>query len=101
MSESMTIEQAARMMNVSVRNVYKARELAATGRADLVEQVKAGKMSLHAALKAAKPSKHRTPNGCDRLMTAWHSATEDERAWFVANLQICSPVAERGMGVAS
>jgi hypothetical protein len=87
---SMTVKQAARMMNVSERTVYTAKELLATGRDDLIEQVEAGKLKLFRALKLAKPEKY-APASPDparylALVKAWNACTDDERALFAAKI---------------
>ena len=83
----MTVKQAAQLMNVSERQVYLARELVATGREDLVDSLMAGRMSLPAALRIAKPEKYdRRRNRYHDLVRAWNSCTEDQRAAFVAQI---------------
>jgi hypothetical protein len=79
-----TVKQAARLMNISERMVYMARELVATGREDLLEQVEAGKLSTLGALKLAKPEKYDKPK--DRftaLVRAFNACDDDERDRFV------------------
>jgi hypothetical protein len=84
LSARITIKQAAAAMNVSERLVYMALELQRTGREDLVQAVKQGRMTVLAALKIAKPEKYckfaaRKPT----LKQAWQAANEDERRTFL------------------
>ena len=82
-----TVAQAARLMNVSERSVYSARKLLASGRDDLVAEVEAGRMSLHAALNLARPSKYdERKDGLKALRRSWQQATDGERASFLAGL---------------
>jgi hypothetical protein len=83
----MTVKQAAQLMNVSERQVYLAKELVATGREDLVDTIMAGRMSLPAALKIAKPAKYdRRRNRYHDLVKAWNACSEDQRAAFAAQI---------------
>lgn len=80
----MTIRQAAQVMNVSERMVKMAIELMKTGRNDLFLAVEGGTMSMHRALKLAKPEKYDKPQ--DRLKvfkSSWNRATEAERLLFL------------------
>jgi hypothetical protein len=80
----MTIRQAAKSMNVSERSVKKAIELLKSGRSDLIAAVEAGSVSLHRALKLAKPEKYDKPrDGLKALVLAWHKANEVERHLFL------------------
>jgi hypothetical protein len=82
----MTVKDAARLMNVSERMVYMARELLATGCEDLCEGVQQGRMSLLAAVKAAKPEKYlktRSEQPLSRLKSEWQKASEAQRATFL------------------
>ena len=85
-----TVKQFAEILNVSERGIYNARELVRTGRADLIDRVWAGEMSVRGALKLAKPEKY-TPKPVgevryDALVKAWNACTEDQRAAFVAHI---------------
>jgi hypothetical protein len=83
----LTVKQAAQLMNVSERSIYKVRELQRTGRDDLCDAIMRGEMSIHAALKIAKPEKYdRRPDTLKALRRAWNAATEDERAWLLAEI---------------
>jgi hypothetical protein len=84
----MTAKDAARLMNVSERMVYMARELMATNRSDLVTKVEAGRMTMLGALKLAKPQKYgpKPGAGLKAIIVAWNKATEEERAWLLAKL---------------
>jgi len=79
--QSLTVKQAARVMNVSERSVYDAGKLIATGRTDLIEKVERGEMRLNRALilagVRAKPKKGNT------LLNAWRKASESERNEFI------------------
>jgi hypothetical protein len=80
----MTVRDAARLMNVSERMVYMARELQIC-RPDLAAKVMAGELSVLAALRIAKPekySKKREP--LDALKNAWVRASAAERMSFLA-----------------
>jgi hypothetical protein len=85
-----TVKQAAAIMNISERGVYNARELMRTGRADLIDRVWAGKLSVRGALKLAKPEKYASKTEgevrWDALVKAWNAVTEDQRAAFVAEI---------------
>ena len=59
----LTVKQAARLMNVSERNVYNARKLRRSGRDDLVARVECGELSINAALKLAYPPASGTQAG--------------------------------------
>lgn len=85
-----TVKQAAKFVNVSVRSVYGARQLKATGRDDLCAAVTAGTMSLHRALITAGVKK---PPKKDRgLFAAWKNATDGERESFLQWLSVTDPV---------
>ncbi len=77
-----TVKQAAALMNVSERMVYEARRLYRTGRADLIEQVKAGTLSLHRALILAGVKQPKIKTSFDVLKFAWISASNAERQSF-------------------
>jgi len=79
-----TAKQAAAVMNVSERSVYMAGRLMGSGRADLVEAVEQGRMSLHAALREIDGPKPR--DGLRELARAWAAATEEERETFLLAL---------------
>jgi hypothetical protein len=89
---SLTVKQAAALMNVSERSVYRAREVLATGRDDLFAKVLAGELSVLAALKIAKPEKYdRASIDPDKdryaaLVKAWNACTDDQRAAFVTQV---------------
>jgi hypothetical protein len=85
--QKLSVRQAARLMNVSERQVYKAGELFRIGREDLVTEVEAGRLALHAALKLAKPEKYRQePDPYLSLMKAFLSAPKDARYRFISLL---------------
>jgi hypothetical protein len=90
----LTMKQAAAVMNVSERSVYRAKELIATGREDLADEIMAGRLTLLGALKIAKPEKYGAGRnyqpGADKyaaLVKAWNNCDEDERARFIGSLR--------------
>jgi hypothetical protein len=78
-----TVAQAATMMNVSVRSVYKAKALIKTGREDLIAAVEAGNLAIDRALKLAMPERYKPRDGLAALTRAWCAASEDERTTFL------------------
>jgi hypothetical protein len=54
----LTVKQIAKLWNVSERMIYSALELIRTGREDICDEVIAGRLKMHAALKLAKPEKY-------------------------------------------
>ncbi|OPK06779.1 hypothetical protein BZ163_29695 [Pseudomonas sp. VI4.1] len=56
-SISLTVKQAAQVMNVSERSVYSARKIQREATPDVIEAVEQGRMSLNAALKTLNPDK--------------------------------------------
>lgn len=81
MHSKLTIDQAAKLMNVSRRSVFNARELRQTGRTDLWEAVESGEIGLTAALRLAKPEKYGTgKRDClKEVQRAWNAATAEDR----------------------
>ena len=82
-----TIKQIAIAAGVSERTLYMAIELIRTGREDLQMACLAGDMSLHAALKTAKPAKYSSE--ADRLAAlrkAWLACSSDEAAAFLTEI---------------
>ena len=57
-SQRLTVREAARIMNVSERQVYLAKELLRTGQDDLADRVMAGELTTLGALKIAQPEKY-------------------------------------------
>ena len=81
---NMTIRQAAEVMNVSERVVKMAGELIRTGRNDLISSVEAGTITVHRALKLAKPEKYdKPPDGLKFLKSVWGRASEVDRRLFL------------------
>jgi hypothetical protein len=71
-------------MNVSERMIYMCKELAAIGRDDLVAEVEAGRLTVLAALKIAKPEKYtRQQSKLQHLKRQWSAATLDEQVAFM------------------
>ena len=82
-----TVRQAAQIMNVSERTVFMARELMACARPDLARAVENGRLSLHAALAAVKPSKYgKKPDRLTVLLKAWEAANKAEKSAFLAKV---------------
>jgi len=76
-------------MNVSVRQVYKAKAVRRM-RPDLVPEIVAGRISLHEAWRIANRKPKET--GRDRLVKAWNAAAHEDRAWFlIALLEVHLP----------
>lgn len=87
LQRGLTTKQLALVFNVSERSIYMARELGATGRADLEERVMAGELSILGALKLAKPEKYdRKPDRMATLVKAWNACTDDQRNMFAARI---------------
>jgi formiminotetrahydrofolate cyclodeaminase len=80
-----TVKQTAATLGVSERAIYMARELMATGNQECIAAVNNGTMSLHGALKIAKPEKYdkRRAANLQSLKTAWRKASDKERDQFV------------------
>ena len=101
-SPRLTVKQAAAIMHVSERTIYKARELVRTRRADLEAEVMAGRLKLDAALKLARPEKYGDgrnykPGDDGRysaLVRAWNRCSDEERALFTAKLHATVTEAE-------
>ena len=84
----LTIEQAAKLMNVSERSVYLARELIRTGREDLCAKVEAGQLKILDALRLAKPEKYvKRRDRLRELRNVWRLATSEERAAFLSTMR--------------
>jgi len=82
--QRLSIAAAARLMNVSERSAYMARELMRTNRTDLCQDVENGKLSLLAALRQAKPAKYdKPPDRISALLKAWHKCSVEERNAFL------------------
>jgi hypothetical protein len=73
----LTVKQAAVMLNVSERLIYMAGKVQRL-RPDLGDKVMAGEMSLNEAHRIAIGKRRAT--SWDRLLTAWNSATDEDRA---------------------
>lgn len=74
--QSMTTKEIAQGMRISERQLYKAKEIFALGRGDLMEKVDAGEISLHFAWLEATGRQKAT--SWDRLVTAWNNATPED-----------------------
>ena len=81
-----TIKEAAKLMQVSERQVYYARKLRRSGRADLIEAARRDEITLHAALRIAYPPPPK--DGLRALLRAWRTATEEERGAFLQLIEI-------------
>ena len=90
-SQGLTVEQAAKLMNVSTRSVYDAMRLRRTGREDLIARVEAGELTLHRALILAGVKRERSR--LDAMKAAWAGASEGDRAaflqWVLAQYEGC------------
>jgi transposase-like protein len=90
-----TVREAARLMNVSERSIYMARQLLRSGRGDLVQAAERGEISLHAALQVIAPK--RPKDGLAPLIRAWNSATETERLVFLLQIsRLAGPTGDGG-----
>lgn len=88
----MTVKQAAQLMAVSERSVYKAREVMRL-RPDLEPLIASGELSLHKAWRVA--TEHKSPTAAEKLVQAWNAAPLEVRRDFYeavtdlsANLQV-------------
>jgi hypothetical protein len=79
---TMTRKQAAQLMNVSERMVAMAKELRRTERADLIEAIEAGRMTMHAALMVAKPEKYGPKKRGNPVIAAYRRASIEDKAEF-------------------
>jgi hypothetical protein len=86
----LTVAQAAKALNVSERNVYKAIQVKRL-RPDLEPEIMAGRLSLHRAWLMATGNAPPTPY--EKLRKAWNGASEDDRRRLLIELQICRPEA--------
>lgn len=80
---SLTVKQAAELMNVSERTVYMALRVLRL-RPDLAAKMKAGSMSVNEAYR--RTTNRAMPTSYDRLVTAWNAAGEHDRIRFIALL---------------
>lgn len=78
--QSLTVKQAARLMNVSERSVYMARTIVRK-RPDLALLIEAGTMSLNEAYRLVTGKKKDTP--FERLVRAWNAASPLDRRQFL------------------
>lgn len=79
----LTVRQAAQLMNVSERSVYKVRAIFRV-RPDLEPVIWDGTMSIDEAHRVAFGRAKPTP--MDRLVKAWNAVSDAERAMFVAHV---------------
>jgi hypothetical protein len=85
-ARGLTVKEAAALMNVSERQVYQARKLLRIGDPELIAAVDRGEMSIHEALRTAQ--QRPKPTRLDRLQAAFRACTDEERAWFLAQITI-------------
>jgi hypothetical protein len=78
-----TIKSAAFLMNVSERSVYMALKVMRL-RPDLEDPIAASTMTLNAAYILATGKQKAGKR--DRLLSAWNSATDDDRAWLLSQV---------------
>ena len=93
----LTVHEIAVMTGKSERSIHMQRELAATGRQDLVDQVARRELSVLGALKLAKPEKYLKAKVLPpleagkarrhRLVDAYNACTAEERADFIGKLR--------------
>jgi hypothetical protein len=74
----MTVRDAANLMNVSKRLVYRSRRVMRSGRLDLVDAFNRSDMTTHAALQIIDGPKP-PPDRYAALVRAWNAACEDDR----------------------
>jgi hypothetical protein len=76
------VREAAERFNISERTVWKSVELLTSGREDLIREVDAGRMTLHRAMKIAKPERYdrQKPNP---IAAAYLKAGLEEREDFI------------------
>lgn len=72
----MTVKQLAKLMNVSERLYYMVQRVRRL-RPDLLPEVEAGRLRVHAALCIAE--NRPKPTSWDRLVKAWNAATDEDR----------------------
>lgn len=77
----MTVKQQAASLELSERNIYKARLVHRT-RPDLGQKVLAGEMTVHRAWLEA--TGREPPSTRDKLWAAWKAASADEKSEFIA-----------------
>lgn len=80
---SAPVELIAEAMNVSVRQVYKAKAVMRL-RPDLLAALASGQISLHSAWQMATGKRKETR--FERLAKAWNAAQQEERAMFLLAL---------------
>ena len=78
--QTLTVKEAARLMNVSERSVFTARKIARL-RPDLVPRIEAGEMSLNAA--AQMLTNRPGPTAYEKLVKAWNAASEEDHVHFL------------------
>lgn len=83
----LTVAQAAKAMNVSERMVFDAIKLRRSGRADLVQRVQAGELTIHRALIEAGLKRKPTSSRLDALCHAWNRCNRAERLAFIERLK--------------
>jgi hypothetical protein len=76
---SMSVKEAARLMNVSVRSVHLARELQRC-RPDLADRCLAGELTLRQALRLAKPEKYAKRDKVEQWLAAWRAWSPDDQS---------------------
>lgn len=88
----MSVAQVAALSNISERRLYMNRQLARTGRSDLVADVTAGRISTLAALKIALPEKYgRKPSTLEDMIKLWSRSNVHDKVaitgWIISELR--------------
>ncbi|MPZ34881.1 MAG: hypothetical protein GEV13_28515 [Rhodospirillales bacterium] len=85
MGKSLTIRQAAELMNVSPRLIHNVRKVMRSQRRDLIEAVERGTMTVGEALRTLDGSAE-PPDRVARFKAIWRNCTPAERdaiaAWI-------------------
>lgn len=81
MKDKLTVKEQARLTNMSERNVYKLRAVQLL-RPDIADAYGRGELSLHQAWLKAEGRE--APTTRDRLLSAWHAASNADKAELVA-----------------
>lgn len=99
LQKGLTVKEAAKLMQVSERQVYYAQKLRRSGRADLIAAVQRGEITLHAALRQVYPPPPK--DGLKALLRAWQGASEEERTHFRTFLDVVDDPANVQTGAAA
>ena len=83
-----SVKEAARLMAVSERSVYQARELQRCNRPDLNSDVRAGNLTIREALRIAKPEKYAKRDKVEQWIAAYRAWDTDTRDRALAGLRM-------------